>query len=104
MKRVSKSADNKYHISNKIYSILVGSRQQVWNGTAYKTSGNLIKKDLFYNKWGRIVSNLKHYTAKKDNRLVKHGFLTKKGVFGFRKVDKVVPRRKSRKNSRALKR
>lgn len=103
MKRISRGIDKKYHIDGKIYTLLIGSRQQVWNGNAYKTSGNLRKKDLFFNKWGRIVSNLKHHTAKKENRLVKHGFLTKKGVFGFHKVDKVntvSSRRKSLKNTR----
>jgi hypothetical protein len=35
------------------------------------------------NKHGRIVSKKKHATAKRENRLVKAGFLTKKGHFGF---------------------
>jgi hypothetical protein len=34
----------------------VGSRVQVVNGTAHHTSGGLTKKDLKYNKYGRIVS------------------------------------------------
>ena len=60
-----------------------GSRAQVWHGTAKKTSGNLTKDKLMLNKHGRIVSRKKHFTAKKENRLVKAGFLTKKGHFGF---------------------
>lgn len=37
----------------------VGSKAQVWHGTALHTSGNLYKKDLMeYN--GRIVSRRKH--------------------------------------------
>jgi hypothetical protein len=51
------------------------------------------------NKHGEIVSRKKHFQAKKDNRLVKAGFLTKKGVFGFVRRDqtkKSKPRRKSR--------
>ena len=59
-----------------------GSRAQVWHGTAKKTSGNLTKDKLMMNKHGRIVSRRKHFTAKKENRLVKAGFLTKKGHFG----------------------
>ena len=36
-KRVSKSADGKYHIKGKSYTLLKGSRAQVWHGTAFKT-------------------------------------------------------------------
>ena len=39
------------HTSRKI-----GSRRQVMNGNAEKTKGGLTKKNLKYNKWGRIVS------------------------------------------------
>ena len=65
------------------YEFLVGSRRQVHNGTAFKTSGGLKKKDLMLNKHGRIVSVSKHNTAKKEKRLVKAGYLTKRGTFGF---------------------
>ena len=65
-----------------------GSRAEVWHGTAKKTSGNLTKDKLMMNKHGRIVSRKKHFTAKKNNRLVKAGFLTKKGHFGFIKDTK----------------
>jgi hypothetical protein len=37
----------------------VGSRAQVMHGTAMKTPGGLTKKDLKYNKNGRIVSRKK---------------------------------------------
>lgn len=40
----------------------IGSRVQVMNGTALKTSGGLTKNDLMLNKWGRIVSK-KRYAA-----------------------------------------
>lgn len=60
-----------------------GTRAQVWHGTAKHTSGGLTKSDLMMNKHGRIVSRKKHNTAKKEKRLVKAGFLTKKGHFGF---------------------
>ena len=65
-----------------------GSRAEVWHGTAKKTSGNLTKNNLMMNKHGRIVSKKKHFTAKKEKRLVKAGFLTKKGHFGFIKDTK----------------
>ena len=60
-----------------------GTRAQVWHGTAKKTSGGLTKTALMMNKHGRIVSRKKHNTAKKEKRLVKAGFLTKKGHFGL---------------------
>ena len=64
----------------------VGTRAQVWHGTCKKTSGGLTKSDLMMNKAGRIVSKAKHLTAKKEMRLVKHGYGTKKGKFGFVKI------------------
>lgn len=64
----------------------IGSRAQVWHGTAKKTSGGLKKSDLMKNKSGRIVSRAKHHSAKKEMRLVKHGYGTKKGKFGFVKM------------------
>ena len=49
----------------------VGSRVQVVNGTAHHTSGGLTKKDLKYNKYGRIVSAKKSALAKKKGTLKK---------------------------------
>ena len=69
MTRYSKS-NGKYQVSGSSYNMLIGSRAQVWHGSAYKTSGGLTKKNLMQNKAGRIVSKAKHGTAKKDNRLV----------------------------------
>ena len=62
-----------------------GSRASVMHGTADHTPGGLKKADLKYNKWGRIVSRKKSAKAKKDNRLVKMGFKTRKGKFGLAK-------------------
>jgi hypothetical protein len=64
-----------------------GSRAQVMHGSADKTSGGLTKKDLKYNKWGRIVSRRKSSEAKKTRRLQKAGFIPKKGEFGVAKKD-----------------
>ena len=83
MKRPERQADGHYHINGKKYPQLFGSRQQVWNGTAYKTEGLLIKSDLIMNKWGRIVSKKKHETARKEKRLEKYGYFAKKGEFGY---------------------
>ena len=63
----------------------IGSRRQVWNGTAKKTSGGLTKSNLIMSH-GHIVSKSKHFSAKKEMRLLKHGYGTKKGKFGFVKV------------------
>ena len=71
----------------------IGTRAQVFHGTAKHTSGGLHKSELMQNKAGRIVSRRKHNSAKKEMRLVKHGFGTKKGKFGFVKLNKSKSRR-----------
>ena len=83
------------------HEVNIGSRAQVWHGTAKKTSGGLTKSALMMNKHGRIVSKRKHMTAKKEKRLVKAGFLTKKGQFGFVKHGH-NSRHRSRKASRKM--
>ena len=97
MTKFSRTSAGKYLVSNKTYDLLIGTRAQVWHGTAYKTSGGLTHSHLMKNKGGHIVSKSKHISAKKNNRLVKAGYLTKKGHFGFIKKGK-----KSRKNSRKM--
>jgi len=84
--------------SDKAYETLVGSRAQVWHGTAYKTSGGLTKDDLLQNKQGRIVSKRKHFTAKKEKRLIKHGYGTRKGKFGYVKISKKKTSKSTRKH------
>jgi hypothetical protein len=69
-------------VNGKTYPQYIGTRAQVWHGTAYKTRSNLTKRDFLYNsKRGRIVSLRKHNIAKRQKRLVKAGYTTKKGVF-----------------------
>ena len=92
MKKHTKGADGKYHINGKKYDMLVGSRAQVWHGTAYKTSYDrpkpkgdaLTKSNLKMNKHGRIVSLAK---SKKGPQMLKRlhakGYFTRKGKFGF---------------------
>jgi hypothetical protein len=75
--------DGTYTVKGKKYKELFGSREQVMNGTAYKTEGLLTKDQLFMNKNGRIVSALKHKTAKQEKRLEKYGYYAKKGKFGY---------------------
>jgi len=97
MTRFSKTSNGKYRVNGETYEMLTGSRAQVWHGTAHKTSGGLCKKDLMQNKSGRIVSRAKHSTAKKDNRLVKAGYGTQKGKFGFVKLGNGSRKSKSKK-------
>lgn len=85
MKRPVRGNDGKYHLEGKAFKELFGSRQQVWNGTAYKTPGGLTRKNLMMNKRRRIVSKKKYMTAKAEHRQKKRLFKTytaKKGKFG----------------------
>ena len=95
VKRVHKT-NGYYHINNHKYSVLIGSRAQVWHGTAYKTPGGLTKNHLLMNKHGRVVSKKKHATAKKEKRLEKAGYKPTKGTFRIM--------RKSMKKSRSHRR
>lgn len=100
MKRPERQADGFYHINGKKYPQLFGSRQQVWNGTAYKTEGLLIRSDLMMNKWRRIVSKSKHTTAKREKRLEKFGFFAKKGQFGYvKKTPRATAKRRTARRS-----
>ena len=63
----------------------VGSRAEVWHGTAKKTSGGLKRDNLKKNKHGRIVSKRKSNSGSLK-RLKKAGYGTKKGQFGWVKI------------------
>lgn len=52
-------SDNKYHIDGKIYEKIRGTREEVWCGAAYQTTGELKKRDLEMNRYGKIVSKVK---------------------------------------------
>jgi hypothetical protein len=94
MKKVMKGKDGKYHVKGHTFEKLIGSRAQVWHGTAYKTKGDLVKYDLLMTKRGKIVSKKKHFTAKKEKRLQKYGYFTKKGKFGFVKKSPLKSKKK----------
>jgi hypothetical protein len=85
-----------------MYVQTLGTRAQVWHGTAKKTSGGLTKNNLMKNKAGRIVSKAKHNTAKREMRLVKYGYGTKKGEFGMVKLEKSKGRKSRRNKSRKM--
>jgi hypothetical protein len=101
MTRFTKSAGGKYVVKGKSFEMLIGTRAQVWHGTAFKTSGGLTKGDLFQNKAGRIVSKAKYMTAKKEKRLVKAGYGTRKGKFGFVLLNGKKSRSRSMSKSRS---
>ena len=89
-----------YTVKGNVYNELFGSREQVLNKTAYKTTGGLTIDDLLMNKNGRIVSALKHKTAKKEKRLEKYGYFAKKGKFGYVKKGKTRKNKNTRKKRR----
>ena len=60
----------------------VGTKAEVFHGTAKHTSGGLHKKDLMKTKRGRIVSRRKHAAGQKAiKKLRKLGYVAKKGTF-----------------------
>jgi hypothetical protein len=69
LKRPTKQKDGKYHIGDTIYDLLTGTREEVWDGVAYKTTGGLIKSDFMINNLGNIVSLKKSVFEKKNYRL-----------------------------------
>jgi hypothetical protein len=69
MKRIAKSSDGFYHIGNCKYKKCFGTRDEVWNGDAYKTTGELTKSSFMLNKDGKVVSKKKYILEKSINRL-----------------------------------
>jgi hypothetical protein len=60
----------------------VGTKAQVWHGSAKHTSGGLTRSHLMKTKKGRIVSKKKHALGKKSlKNLKKAGYVAKKGTF-----------------------
>jgi hypothetical protein len=73
-----------------------GSRAEVMHGNKDCTTGGLTKKDLMYNKHGRIVSRKKHGLAKKQKHLEAAGYSAKKGKFGYIRIPKTMKTRKAK--------
>lgn len=65
---------------------LVGSKAQVFHGTAVKTAGGLLKGDLFKGADGKIKSKKASAAAKRSSNL--GAFKAKKGSKGFQKSPK----------------
>ena len=65
--------DGKYHVEGNKFEKIRGTREEVWCGTAYQTTGELKKIDLELNKHGKIVSKFKLITATFTNNCVNVG-------------------------------
>ena len=73
LKKIMKNSEGVYAIGGKKYKILEGTRQEVWDGKAYKTSGGLLKHNFLINKLGHIVSKRKSMFETENNRFVASG-------------------------------
>ena len=79
-----------------------GTRAEVMHGVAEMTTGRRRKSYFFKNKHGEIVSKKLSLLAKKEKRLEKAGYFTRKGVFGaFKKESKSAKAKKSKKGKTA---
>lgn len=73
----------------------VGSKAEVYHGTASRTAGHLYKKDLVRTKRGRIVSKKQQAAGRKAiKRLFALGYKPKKGTFKVMRKSMVDGRRK----------
>lgn len=99
-----KGSDGKYHIKGQKFDMLIGSRAQVFHGTAYKTSGGLTKAGLKKNKHGNIVSRAKSAKgAQMLKRLTNKGYFTRKGKFGYvKKASKKTRKARGKKKVKAI--
>jgi hypothetical protein len=68
-KKHMKNKDGVYIINGVTYQKNEGTRQEVWDGIAYQTTGLLHKHDLIMNKNGKLVSKKKCITAALQNHL-----------------------------------
>ena len=81
----------------------VGSKAEVFHGTAKHTSGGLHKKDLVKNKAGRIVSRKKMAAGKKAiKRLFAAGYKPTKGKFTAMRKGMRTTRRKGMRGGAAV--
>ena len=72
-RKICRQPDGLYYIQGCTYTKLIGNREEVWNGTAYKTPGELTKAGLCISKTGKIVSILKSVDSTQNNRIVAWG-------------------------------
>ena len=77
-KNITRNKDGKYHIQDKLFDKLTGTREEVYNGIAFKTTGELTKDDLILNKNGKIVSKKKCIQETLANRFEEVNIAKKK--------------------------
>jgi DVNP family/T5orf172 domain len=70
LRKFQKQTDGYYYIDGEKYKKLFGNRQEVWEKSAYKTSGGLIRSEFIMNKCGEIVSKVKSEQSAKDVRRI----------------------------------
>jgi phage anti-repressor protein len=70
---LKRNKEGKYYSNDIVYDKLIGSREDVWNCKAYKTTGGLNKNDLMLNTSGKIVSKKKSATEAYLDRFKLHG-------------------------------
>ena len=68
-KKNMKNKQGVYVIAGQAYQKNEGTRQEVWDGIAYQTTGLLHKHDLILNKDGKIVSKKKCIAGATQNHL-----------------------------------
>jgi fructose-1,6-bisphosphatase len=110
-----RTSDGGIIVAGKKYAMLIGSRAQVWHGTAFKTNPGkkaLTKKNLMQKKDGKIVSRKKSTTAKRQQHLGKYIDLARKNkgkkfqrmskgmLSAMKTIKKSRKKRKKRKKSR----
>ena len=91
--------------SPKNFTMKVGSKAQVFHGTAERTTGGLRRGDLMQTNAGRIVSRKQHEQGKKAiQRLRNAGFVAKKGEFKLftKKSKKSAPTRTRAQHTRSF--
>ena len=69
LKKNMRNKKGTYTIAGQDYQKNEGTRQEVWDGIAYQTSGLLLKDDLILNKKGKLISKKKCILAAEQNHL-----------------------------------
>jgi hypothetical protein len=72
LKKHIKNKQGTYTIAGQDYLKNEGTRQEVWDGIAYQTSGLLHKNDLVLNKDGKLISKKKSILGVLQNHLEDH--------------------------------
>jgi hypothetical protein len=65
-----RNKNGNYIINGIEYDQLVGTREEIFNNLAYKTTGGLTKDDLIINPAGKVISKKKSVQEKINNRFL----------------------------------